>query len=176
MKKMAYALAMFMLALLAPSSALADTLTLTLNNPFQYAAPGSTLTFDGTVQALATNSGPIYLNSDNYTINSPLILDDSDFLLNFPLSLTAGSSYTGALFTVTLPVNLGTDLFNGSFQILGGAVGYTLDELATSDFQIATTPEPSTVLLFATGFGFIALATLRKRNLSSTDAADSITA
>jgi len=98
-RKIILSLTMFVLAifLLVPSLALAGTITLSLSNPVQSATPGSTLTFDATVSAPSTNAAPIFLNSDNYTIGSPLTLDDSDFF-SFPLSLDPGDSYTGALF------------------------------------------------------------------------------
>jgi hypothetical protein len=157
-------LAMFVLAifLLVPSLALADTLTLSLSNPVQSATPGSTLTFDATVSAPSTNAAPIFLNGDNYTIDSPLTLDDSDFF-SFPLSLDPGDSYTGALFTVTLPSGLAQGDYTGSFEILGGADGSAFDTLATTGFQVSPTPEPGTMLLLATGLGLLAFVMYRKR-------------
>jgi hypothetical protein len=159
---------MFVLAifLMVPSLALADTLTLSLSNPVQSATPGSTLTFDATVSAPSTNAAPIFLNSDNYTIDSPLTLDDSDFF-SFPLSLDPGDSYTGALFTITLPSVLAPGDYTGSFEILGGADGSAFDTLATTGFQVSPTPEPGTMLLLATGLGLLAFVMHRKRaNLS----------
>lgn len=148
--------------LLMPSLALADTLTLSLSNPVQSAIPGSTLTFDATVSAPSTNAAPIFLNSDNFTIDSPLTLDDSDFF-NFPLSLGPGNSYTGALFTVTLPADIVFQTYTGSFEILGGADGSAFDTLATTGFQVSPTPEPGTMLLLATGLGLLAFVMYRKK-------------
>jgi len=163
-RKRIFSLTIFLLAifLMVPSLALADTLTLSLSNPVQSATPGSTLTFDATVSAPSTNAAPIFLNSDNYTIESPLTLDDSDFF-NFPLSLTPGGSYTGALFTVTLPSVLAPGDYTGSFEILGGANGSALDTLASTGFQVSPTPEPGTVLLLATGLGLLAFVMHRRR-------------
>lgn len=162
-KKIILSLSMFVptMILLAPSPALADTLTLSLSNPVQSATPGSTITFDATVSAPNTNTAPIFLNSDNYTIDSPLSLDDSDFF-SFPLSLDPGDSYTGALFTVTLPANILSQTYTGSFEILGGADGSTFDTLASTGFQVNPTPEPGTMLLLATGLGLLAFVMYRK--------------
>jgi hypothetical protein len=169
-------LAVFVLAifLLMPSPALADTLNLSLSNPVQAAKPGSTLTFDATVSAPSTNSAAIFLNSDNFTIGSSLTLDDSDFF-NFPLSLSPGDSYTGALFTVTLPADIAYQTYTGSFEILGGADGSTFDTLATTGFQVRVTPEPSTMLLLATGLGLPAFVMYRKKaNLSESSSVSSL--
>lgn len=157
-----FALAMF---LLVPSLALADTLNLSLSNPVQSAAPGSTLTFNATVSAPSTNAAPIFLNSDSFTIDNPLTLDDSDFF-SFPLSLDPGDSYTGALFTITLAPALAQGDYAGSFEILGGADGSAFDTLATTGFQVSPTPEPGTMLLLATGLGLLAFVMYRKKQVS----------
>jgi hypothetical protein len=166
-RKIILSLTMFVLAifLLVPPLALADTLTLSLSNPVQRATPGATLTFDATVSAPSTNAVPIFLNSDNYTIDSPLTLDDSDFF-SLPLSLDPGDSYTGALFTITLPSGFAQGDYTGSFEILGGADGSAFDTLATTDFQISPTPEPRTMLLLATGLGPLGFVMYRKKGKS----------
>jgi hypothetical protein len=166
-RKRILSLSMFVVAifLLMPSLALADTLTLSLSNPVQSANPGSTVTFDATVSAPSTNAAPIFLNSDSYTIDSPLTLDDTGFF-SFPLSLDPGDSYTGALFTITLPSGLAPGDYTGSFGILGGADGSALDTLATTGFQVSATPEPATMLLLATGLGLLAFVMYRKKGKS----------
>jgi hypothetical protein len=151
--------------LLVPPPVFADTVTLSLSNPVQSASPGSTLTFDATVSAPSTNGAPVFLNSDNYTIDSPLTLDDSDFF-NFPASLDPGDSYTGALFAVTLPADIVFQTYTGYFEILGGADGLASDALATAGFQVNPTPEPGTMPLLATGLGLLAFVMHRKGQIS----------
>src|ERR1700679_4137766 len=89
--------------LLATTAAKADPLSLTLSSPFQYAngITGSALTFDATVTNLT--SATVYLNGDDSSVNSPLTLDDTSYLDDFPLSLGAGDSFTGELFTIDVP-------------------------------------------------------------------------
>ena len=84
----------------------ADTITLNLANSVQTGAAGSTLSFDATVTAPGNNGTTIYLNGDNFTsLASPLTSNDDGFLLGFPLSLDPGESFSGLLFTITLPSN-----------------------------------------------------------------------
>jgi hypothetical protein len=134
----------------------------------QTGAAGSTLSFDATVAAPSNNGGTIYLNGDNFTsLASPLISSDDGFLLGFPLSLDPGKSFSGVLFTITLPLDINAGQYLGSFAILGGADGGALDELATVDFTVNATaetsavPEPDSLMLFATGLAGIMLRAKR---------------
>ena len=111
-------LSLVMLALCAPASR-ADTFLFTLSTPYQNAAAGDVLTFTATV----TNTDPtntVYLNADSTSVDTPLSLDDSDFFANFPLSLGPNESFTGDLFTITVPSGTTPGLYTGSFAILGG--------------------------------------------------------
>jgi len=147
--------------LLAGTAAKADTI-LTLDSPYQ-SGPGPVYTFDATV----TNTGPstVYLNGDLVSGDfPPLTYDDSGFINFFPLSLNSGDSYTGELFTVTAPAyGPGSNFYSGSFEILGGSDGNAQDTLATADFNIQVTPEPSSFFLFGTGL--LALGALAGRKL-----------
>src|SRR5258708_31808017 len=70
---------------LSSAAAYANTITLTLNNPTQIAAPiGATILFNATISAPTTNKANVFLNGDDFTVSSPLTLDDTDFFLNFP--------------------------------------------------------------------------------------------
>src|SRR5207245_1367742 len=132
-KKTAFSIPMLVLgaALLLTRLASADTIALNLTNPVQTGVGGSTLSFDATVTAPGKNGGTVYLNGDNFTsLASPLTSSDDGFLLGFPLSLDPGESFSGLLFTITLPSDINAGQYLGSFAILGGAEGGALDELA----------------------------------------------
>jgi len=135
--------------LLAGTTAKADSLTLTLAAPFQSGVAGELLTFDATV---INNSGAtVFLNGDDFTVNSPLVLDDSPFLNNWPLSLGNGGSYAGELFTILIPPGTPVGPYEGTFEITGGADGNAGNVVASADFNVNLAPEPSSLLLLATG-------------------------
>lgn len=164
MKKTALSLSALVLAVLllvVPASA--DTLNLVLANPVQYGSSGSTLTFDATLLAPLTNGATVFLNSDSFNFSGPGTIDDSDFLFNYPLTLDPGDSFTGALFTLTLPANFAIGTYSGYFQILGGADDGSFDPLATVNFQVGAVPEPSTWLLLATGLGLLTVCAIKRR-------------
>jgi len=146
--------------ILAGTAAKADSLTLTLNAPFQ-SAPATFFTFTGTITY--TNADSIndvgvteYLNGDSFSIDAPATLDDSSFLANAPLSMNPGDSWSGTIFTVTAPSWVGGGLpqnfYTGSFSIVGGSSpSDDTDVLATANFDVQVTPEPTSLLLLASG-------------------------
>ena len=172
MKKTALSLSTFVLAtLIFVAPAFADTLNLTLTSPVQTGTPNGTLTFDATVSAPLTNSGTLYLNGDNFNVSLlGATIDDSGFLFNFPLSMNSADSFTGTLFTVSLPSVIAPGTYNGFFEILGGSDPGAQDTLATVNFQITTpvaTPEPGTWLLFGTGVAFLAMLIYSRKTAGS---------
>jgi hypothetical protein len=147
-----------------PSSASVIQLNFSLAHPVQFAAPGGpALSFVGTLTAPLSNTGDVYLNADTSNADGPLVLDDGPFF-STPPSLSPGQSFTGVIFTVTLPATaVSGTTYNGYFEIDGGADGGAGDFLASATFAVTATPEPGTAILLLLGFLALALAFRRKR-------------
>jgi hypothetical protein len=175
-KKTARTLFLSLFTVLAATSLLstaasADTINLSLTSPVQTGAAGSILAFSATVSAPGTNGGTVYLNGDNLNQAAGLTVDDSGFFFGFPLSLDAGDSFSGLLFTVALDPSLIAGPYAGSFQILGGADDAAQDVLATVNYTVnvgsapSAVPEPESLMLLATGLPGLAFFVRSKRHL-----------
>ena len=155
--------------LMVGTAAKADTLTLTLASPYQTSSISDLFSFTGTIAytaADATNDGSVteYLNGDSLIGDAGLTLDDSPFLTNAPLTMNPGDSWTGLLFTATAPpYGLGSNFYTGTFSILGGPNSSAGGTLASEDFNIQVTPEPTSFMLLGTGL--MAFAGLARRKL-----------
>lgn len=140
-------LSSLMLAALSAIPAMAD-ITIIFDQPNQMGQPGQTLEFFGTI----TNTGrdTVFLNSDNPTLGSPSLTLEDLFFSNVPISLDPGqSSGDIELFDVMISNPLldapGTHL--GVYTLFGGADGDAQDNLASANFSVNTTPEPSGIFL-----------------------------
>jgi hypothetical protein len=141
-------LAMSFAFLAATTAAHAASITFSLSSPTTSFAGGTeTLTYDGTINALTD----VYLNGDSLNVQSPLTGDDTDFYINVPQFLSAGGMVSTDLFTVTAPVGTDFGSYPGSFVLLGGDSADALDTLATAEFPVAATPEPSSLVLLVSG-------------------------
>ena len=140
-------------------SAYADTVTFTLTQPNQSVSyqAGGTLTYDATVSAPAGNGAAVFLNGDSFNVIAPVTLNDSDFFADFPLSLAPGTSFTGDLFTLTVPPNTAFGVYLGTFTLLGGANGNAGSTLGTVNFSVTVTPEPSSIISLVIGMACLSL-------------------
>lgn len=156
------------LALAACMPAMAGVINFSLVNPPQLAAPNTILSFSATVSAPLANSAPVFLNADSNTIDFPLTLDDSGFT-NFPRSLAPGGSFTGVVFTVSVPPDVTSfNSYNGYFEIDGGGDGGAVGFLDSVNFQIeavpaTTVPEPGNLVLPLLGLAGMAVLRGKRR-------------
>jgi hypothetical protein len=147
---------------LAATSAHAGII-LTFDNPLQVANPGDLLHFT----AVIANNGPdeVFLNQG--APNPPVgnfSLDDM-FFVTVPISLLGGTD-SGSILLFDLQVGPNPyGLYNGSYDLSGGADGNATDFLATAEFFVQVVPEPATAGLIGISAVFAAgFARLRRRN------------
>jgi PEP-CTERM motif len=166
---MKHTLAIVFLAAMAPLTASASIIQLTLQNSTLSAAPGNSVTFFAT----ATNTAGVTenLNSDSLTVLTPLVGDDSPFVNNWPFLLAPGASFGApdALFTVLIPIGTAANSYVGDFEILGGPGQSDSNNLALVNFTVNVTsgvPEPSTMFLAGGTLAVAALLSRRRRRVS----------
>ena len=169
MKKTALTLSTLLLAvfMLVPLAS-ADTINVTLDNPTQTGAAGSTINFTATISAVNDNLGPVYLLSDTSGITGTATIDDTPFFLNFPFQMNGGDSINDLLFSVLLPADIAPGSYDGYFTIVTSLDPNALTGIEdTVRFTVNTgsagpVPEPATISLFLTGIGGLAVAGRRR--------------
>jgi hypothetical protein len=147
------------LATLGTAVAKADSITITFDQPNQFAAPGETLQFFGTITN-DTNT-TIYLNNDDLNPGSFSLATNDQFFSNVPISLAPSgqpgdSSGDIELFDITVsnPLLDSGGTYTGTYTLFGGADGganTAQDNLVAANFSVTPTPEPSTIYLLLTG-------------------------
>jgi hypothetical protein len=161
------------LATLGTAVAKADSLTITFDQPNQFATPGQTLQFFGTIKNNTTDT--IFLNSDSFTLNG-LSLTFEDLFANTPIFIAAGATSSDVeLFDVAVsnPLLDLPALYSGSYTLIGGndkGTGTAQDNLGTASFSVNTTtrttspvPEPATLYLLLGGLTTLAPFARRMR-------------
>ncbi len=143
---------------------------ITLDNPGQTGATGTTLRYFGTISN-TDPSNTVYLNSDSLTLTAPAgaFSFTDQFFTAVPLSLAPfTNSGDIELFDITVS-NPFTDpftVYSGTYELLGGGDGGAQDLLATASFsatpqELSGTHEPVTPVLMISGLA--ALGFMRRR-------------
>jgi hypothetical protein len=136
------------LALTGVKASHADSVNInvTLTQSIQTVTQGTTsVAFDAMISNPSADT--IYLNGDSWTTSSAfLAVDDAPFNNNAPLSLVAGASTAPfEIFDVLLGTNTPAGTYGGTFSILGGTDGATLNDLADANFSITVASPPVVV-------------------------------
>jgi hypothetical protein len=140
-------------------SARADVINLSLVSSTVTGAPGTTVTFTGT---LANTSGAdININGASLTLATfdPSASDLTDFILNATGLLANGTSLGPVdFFTVTIPNAFATGLYGGTLTVQGGTTENDDANLATTNFQVNVQPAGSSPVPEPSTWGLVTIA------------------
>jgi hypothetical protein len=158
------------LILVGSVAALADPITITIDNTPLIGAAGATLTFDATI----TNNtgGLLYLNGDNFNLAAPFVAtdaNDSAFFTSWPSTLSAGESFgSAALFSIVVPAGIAPGIYDSIFGVVGGPGVNDDNLLSSAAFEIdvpassPVVPEPGTFSLTLLGMAGLAAMSLKR--------------
>ncbi len=131
----------------------------TFTPPVLIGAPGTSVSFSGTLQNLSTVTE--FINGDNFSFPlMPGALDDSPFLNNAPLALNAmQTSGLFQFFIINIPIGQASGIYPGTFTVLGNGDSNSQNVVGTGAFGLtvapaSTVPEPGTASLLAAGLFF----------------------
>jgi hypothetical protein len=128
------------------------------------------ITFNNSILSLDSVSYGSFLGDPNDPVETDILtttgpglvsLDEFSFLFDFELDALQPDSFTLASLSFS-GIGLGTSTIDFGFIDLSDAVGFTINpSLAGANISVTSVPEPSSLLLFLIGIGFILLRTQR---------------
>ncbi len=160
-------LALTVAMLLLTPTVKADSIIATLTPSTLSTGPGTTVHFTGTIAPGPGNGAPIFLNGDSLgAVPAGLTGDDTPFFTDFVFGhfeIDPGDApFAGGFFDIFVSLNQPVGAYSGTFDILGGPGLAYMNVLATVNYTVNVTPEPSSILVLGTGLTGLAGVVRRK--------------